>query len=112
MPRLASAVPLACATILLAAGSARVSGTILLCGGPIKPGHPTTSCFAQNGTVSAIDSHNRLVARERTHRARFSFTLPPGRYTLVAATGGTRGERVVVVHAHQSLRANIVIAVP
>jgi len=113
--RLASAVPFACAAVLL---TGHLSGRILLCGGPITPNH-TTRCWTQDGTVAALDSHARVVARERTTGGRFSFTLAPGRYTLVAmiprsghVAGGTRAERAVLVIAHRSLSANIVIPVP
>jgi hypothetical protein len=102
-----------CALALLGCGSAsagldgRVTGSIRLCGGP-APGR----CFDQDGTVSVLGRHDRLVATQRAVHAHFAFALPAGSYTLVARTGGTRGQRQVRIKAGRTLRVNVVIAVP
>ena len=102
-----------CAVALLACASAsaardgRLIGSIRLCGGP-APGR----CFEQDGTVSVLGRHDRLVATQRTAHASFSFALPAGSYTLLARTGGTRGQRQIRITAGLTLRTNIVIAVP
>jgi hypothetical protein len=85
----------------------RVTGLIRLCGGP-APGR----CFSQDGRAYVLGARHRIVETQQTRRARFSFLLPPGQYTLVAKTGGTRGQRAIAIKAHQVLHANIVIAVP
>jgi len=102
-----------CAVALLACACAsaardgRVSGSIRLCGGPAP-----SRCFDQDGTVSVLGRHDRLLATQRTAHSRFSFTLPAGSYTLLARTGGTRAQRRVAITAARTLRVNIVIAVP
>ena len=85
----------------------RVTGLIRLCGGP-APGR----CFSQNGEVSVVAAGELVVAKQETRDARFSFLLVPGKYTLVATTGGAQRERKIVVKAHRLLRANVVIPVP
>jgi hypothetical protein len=103
----------ACLLALLAYGSAsaapdgRLTGLILLCGGP-APGR----CFGRDGTVSVLGRHDRLVARQRTAHSRFSFSLPAGSYTLLARAGDTRSQRQVRIRAGRTLRVNVVIAVP
>jgi hypothetical protein len=89
-----------------AVAQGRVNGSIRLCGGPAP-----SRCFLRDGTVSALRGE-RVVATEKTEHARFSFALAPGRYTLLARTGGTRGEREVSIVANRTLHANIVIPVP
>jgi len=84
-----------------------VSGSIRLCGGPAP-----SRCFDQEGTVSVLGRHDRLVATQRTVHSRFSFTLPAGTYTLIVRDGDVRGQRQVRIGAGQTLRANVVIAVP
>jgi len=88
-------------------GDARVSGLVRLCGGPAP-----ARCFSQDATIAALDAQGQVVSTGRTSEARFSLSLPPGSYTLVASTGGTRGERHVVLHANKTVQVNIVIAVP
>lgn len=85
----------------------RVTGLIRLCGGP-APGR----CWSQDGTAYVLGARQRIVGTQQTRQARFSFLLPPGQYTLVAKTGGTRGQRAITIKAHQVLHANIVIPVP
>jgi hypothetical protein len=87
-------------------GDAHVSGLVRLCGGP-APGR----CFSQDATVTVLDAQGQVVATGKTSQARFSFSLPPGTYTLVARTGGTRGQRKVVLKANQTVQANIVIPI-
>jgi hypothetical protein len=85
----------------------RVTGLIRLCGGP-APGR----CFSQDGTAYIVlGPGHRVMASQKTQHARFSFSLPPGHYTVVAKTGGTRGQRPIVIKANQVLRANVVIAI-
>lgn len=83
---------------------ARVHGVIHLCGGPAP-----SRCFTQNATVTATGT---AIATERTDHAAFSFTLPPGTYTLTATTGGTSGTRHVTLVAGQNLTADITMPVP
>jgi hypothetical protein len=92
-------------------GDAHVTGLIRLCGGPAVNGHAPTRCFSQDGTVTVLDPRNDIVATQKTSHGRFSFSLPAGTYTLVARTGGARGQRLVVAKAHQTLRVNVVIAI-
>lgn len=87
-------------------GDAHVSGLIRLCGGP-APGR----CFSQNATVTVLGAQGHVVATAKTSQARFSFALPPGTYTLIATTGGTRGQRKVVLTANQTVQANIIIPI-
>ena len=84
-----------------------VTGVIRLCGGP-APGR----CFTQDGTVYVLGLRNRELTMQRTRHARFSFHLPAGRYTLLAKTGGTRGEQPIAIRPGVVLHANVVIAVP
>jgi len=70
----------------------RVTGLIRLCGGP-----PPGRCFLQDGTAYVLGARHRVVARQETRHARFSFLLLPGEYTLVAKTGGARGQRPIVI---------------
>ena len=85
----------------------RVTGLIRLCGGP-----PPGRCFLQDGTVYARGLRGHVVASQNSQHARFSFLLPPGAYILVAETGGTRGQRSIVIKAHRVLHANVVIPIP
>jgi hypothetical protein len=87
-------------------GDAHVSGLFRLCGGP-----PPGLCFSQNATVTVLDAQGQVVATGKTSQARFSFSLPPGTYTLIATTGGTRGQRKVVLKANQTVQANIIIPI-
>ena len=91
---------------------ARVTGLIRLCGGPIGVNGRPRPCWHQNGTVTVLGSHGHVVATEKTRHARFSFSLPPGTYVLLARTGGTRGQRTVRLRPGLTLQANITIAVP
>ena len=103
----------ACIVALLAYGSAsaasdgRLTGSILLCGGP-APGR----CVGRDGSVSVFGRHDRLVAIRSTEHSHFTFSLPAGRYTLLARSGDTRAQRQVRIRAGRTLRANVVIAVP
>ena len=85
----------------------RVTGLIRLCGGP-APGR----CFSQDGSAYVVGPRHRVIAKQHTRHARFTFLLPPGRYTLFAQTGGTRGQRSILIKAGQVLHANVVIAIP
>ena len=87
-------------------GDAHVSGLVRLCGGPAP-----SRCFPQDATVTVLAAQGQVVATGKTSQARFSFSLPPGTYTLVARTGGTRGQRKVVLKANQTVQANIVIPI-
>jgi hypothetical protein len=88
-------------------GDADVSGLVRLCGGPAP-----SRCFYQDATVTVLDPRSEVVATGKTSHARFFFSLPPGTYTLVARTGGTRGQRKVTLTAHHTMQANIVIPIP
>ncbi len=93
---------------------ARVSGTVQLCTGPIpamraRPALVIPGCHPvgppATAVVSVLGAHHHLVARQRTHAGHFSFLLAPGRYTLVAKTGGARTQRTVVARAHRTVQA-------
>jgi hypothetical protein len=94
------------ATAEMQTRTAKVLGVIRLCGGPAP-----SRCFHQNGLVSAIGTSGRVVASERTRHASFSFALAPGRYTLVATTGGALGQRQITLAAHETLHVNVVIPI-
>lgn len=94
-----------------AVADAHVMGVIRLCGGPFAQGRASTRCSSQDGTVTVVDSQGRVAATARTSHARFSLSLPPGTCTLIAETGGTRGQRTVVLTANRTVQANIVIPV-
>lgn len=85
------------------AHSARVVGTVRLCGGP-APGH----CFSQSATVTAY-AHHQSVAQQQTHQGRFKFQLLPGHYTLVATSGGAQGMSKVYARKNKTTRTRIVI---
>jgi len=87
-------------------GDAHVAGLIRLCGGPAP-----SRCFSQDGTVTVLDSHGQVVAAAKTRHARFALSLPPGTYSLVARTGGARGERTVVLGAGRTVHANVVVGI-
>ena len=91
---------------------ARVTGLIRLCGGPIGVNGRPRPCSHQNGTVTVLGPYGHAVTAERTRDGRFSFSLPPGTYTPLARTGGTRGRRTVRLRPGLTLRANITIPVP
>jgi hypothetical protein len=52
---------------------------------PTDPG--TNRCTLQAGHVSVLRS-GRLIATSRLARGRFSFTVAPGVYTVIAWNGG------------------------
>jgi hypothetical protein len=85
-------------------GNAHVTGFVRLCGGP-SPGR----CFTQNATVTVVNIAGDVVAAELTSRARFSFMLRPGTYTLVATTGGATGQRTIVLMGGHTRRTNVVV---
>jgi hypothetical protein len=87
-----------------ASGDARVTGLVRLCGGPAP-----SRCATQNETVTALDGAGEVVAAVATTHARFSFSLPPGTYTLLVTTGLARGRRTVVLTAGRTTHANIVV---
>ena len=108
------AVLVGCAAVLLAVAApggastaprGRVTGLIRLCGGP-----PPGRCFLQDGTAYVLGVRNRVRATQEARHARFSFLLPPGRYTLAAKTAGMRGQRPIAVKAHKVLHADIVFS--
>jgi hypothetical protein len=89
--------------------SARIVGSIRLCGGP-APGR----CFSQAGTVTLYNAQQHLLSTKHTKSGRFSFTVSPGTYTLQAGVGGTArtGKQTVVAHAHRTTKVNVVIPIP
>lgn len=87
-------------------GDAHVAGLIRLCGGPAP-----SRCVSQDATVTVLDSHGQVVVAAKTREARFALSLPPGTYSLVATTGGATGERTVVLVAHRTVNANIVVPI-
>jgi hypothetical protein len=87
-------------------GDAGVTGLVRLCGGP-PPGH----CFSQDGDVTALDAAGEVVVVQATTRARFTFALPPGTYTLVATSGGATGRHTVTLAAGRTLRESIVVSI-
>jgi hypothetical protein len=89
-----------------AAGSAHVTGLVRLCGG-LAPGH----CFTQNGAVGVLDTAGEVVATQATTRASFSFSLPPGTYSLVATTGRATGRQTVTLIAGRRVHSNIVVPI-
>jgi hypothetical protein len=94
---------------LTAPGDGHVSGLVRLCGGPAVKGR--ARCFSQNGTVTVFNAQGQVAATAKTSHARFSFSLPPGTYALIATTGGARGQRKVVLTANQTVQANIVVPI-
>ena len=89
---------------------AHVVGKYEACGGPY-PGH----CWLQRtGTVSASRGpRHRVVAVQRLADGRFSFHLPPGKYTLTAVnSAGARWHTIVNAVAGKTTRANIIIPIP
>jgi hypothetical protein len=92
-------------------GDARVSGVIRVCGGPAVTRRAPPRCFSQDATVAVLDAQGQVVAARKTSHARFSFSLPPGTYTLLARTAGTRGERRVVLKANQTVHTSIVVPI-
>ena len=109
------AVVAACAVSAPAASAgreARVTGLIRVCGGPIGVSGRPRPCWHQNGTVSVLGPNGHVIATQRTHHARFSFSLRPGTYTLLARTGGTRGQRTVSLRPGAGLQASVTIPVP
>lgn len=93
-------------------GDARVAGRVRLCGGPLRPGGRQPGCSSRDGAVTVLDSSGDVVAAAATSHGRFSFALPAGAYTLLAATGGTRAQRAVVLTAGRTVNADVTIAVP
>jgi len=89
-----------------AEGSARVTGLVRLCGGPAP-----SRCFSQRAAVGVLDRAGEVVAVQATTRARFSFSLPPGTYSLVATTGGATGRHTVTLIAGHTVHANIVVPI-
>lgn len=87
-------------------GDARVAGLIRLCGGPAP-----SRCFSQDATVTVLDAQGQVVATAKSSHARFAFSLPPGTYSLIASTGGVRGERKVVLKADRTVQATIVVPI-
>ncbi|MGA2470618.1 MAG: hypothetical protein ABSG64_08010 [Solirubrobacteraceae bacterium] len=86
---------------------AHLTGLLRLCGGP-APGR----CYTENGTVEVLDAQHRVVASQHTQGGRFSFLLAPGSYTLTTRMSDLRAQRPVTLEAHQTLHANLIIAVP
>jgi hypothetical protein len=71
-------------------GRTRLSGLVEVCGDPtmhtrLNPG--TNRCTLQAGHVSVLRT-GRLVATSRLAGGRFSFTVTPGAYTVIAWNGG------------------------
>jgi hypothetical protein len=87
-------------------GDAQVAGLIRLCGGPAP-----SRCLSQDATVTVLDSQGQVVAAAKTRQARLAFSLPPGTYSLIATTGGARGERTAVLKADRTVHANIVVPI-
>ena len=87
-------------------GGAHVNGLVRLCGGPAP-----SRCVTQNATVTVLNAAGEVVAAEATTHARFSFSLPSGTYTLVATSGGARGQRTVVLTGDHTLRANVTVPI-
>jgi hypothetical protein len=58
-----------------------------------------------------LDSQGQVVAAAKTRHARFALSLPPGTYSLIARTGGARGERTVVLEAGRTVHANVVVGI-
>jgi hypothetical protein len=83
----------------------RVTGLIRVCGGP-APGR----CRSDDGTAYVLGARRRVLATQETRHARFSFLMPPGRYTLAAMADGMRDQRSIIVKADVVLHANIVFS--
>lgn len=77
-----------CGTSQLAA--ARVIGVVTVCGDPVRNATPAQArhCTLQAGGVSILSAAGRVIAHGQLTRGRFSFALPPGRYTLTAWNQG------------------------
>jgi hypothetical protein len=92
----------ACGTTSPVAGDARVTGVVKLCGGP------TDRCFTERISVFVANARRGVVASALRTNGRFSFAVPPGRYT-VTARDGVLGRRSVNAVAHKTTRVNIII---
>lgn len=86
------------------AQTARIVGRIELCGGLPGP------CRAANGRVTVRNSQGHRVATHRTKHSRFSFTVAPGSYTLIATWDGRHTSSAVHATANKTTRANITFA--
>jgi hypothetical protein len=93
----------ACGTSRVA-GDARVAGVVKLCGGP------TNQCFTEKISVFVANAHRSVVASAVRTNGRFSFAVPPGRYT-VTARDGVLGRRSVNAVAHKTTRVSIIIKI-
>ena len=70
---------------------ARITGTVHLCGGPVAG-----RCFMPPVRISVLGPDQHLIATQAAADLRFSFSLLPGTYTLVAKADGDVIEAVVV----------------
>jgi hypothetical protein len=62
--------------------------------------------------ISALDSHQNVVASVRTVNGEFSLDLAPGIYTVLAEENGYLFGKVAVdAVAHHATRANIIVTV-
>jgi hypothetical protein len=85
---------------------AHVAGVVKQCGGP------TSQCATQRARISALDSHQNVVASVRTVNGEFSLDLAPGIYTVLAEENGYLFGKVAVdAVAHHATRANIIVTV-
>lgn len=121
--RFSAVVPVAVALLwmLAPAGAAsaktpprngRVVGTVSLCEGPLRRGVPDCTTFPpKHALVSVIGSRRNVVVKQSTQNGRFSFSVPAGRYTLLAQVNGASTSRSVVAKADQTVHANLVFGV-
>jgi hypothetical protein len=92
--------------------NARVVGKVSLCEGPLHPGIPDCTTFPpKRALVAVIGSPGNVVVKQATQNGRFSFSLRPGRYTLVAQVNGASTRRSVVAKADKTVYANLVFGV-
>ena len=67
--------------------AAQLTGVVEVCGDAFRTPPPPPAqdtCTLQEGHVHVLDASGRIVARAGLVDGRFSFTLSPGRYRLVA----------------------------
>lgn len=81
---------------------ARVVGVVKLCGGI------GNHCFTEKISIFLTNAHKDVVASALRTNGRFSFKVPPGRYT-VTARDGVVGRRSVDAVAHRTTRVRIII---
>jgi hypothetical protein len=105
---------LVCLVALLLAGcgskrtaSARITGIVKVCGGPLLG--EKASCSLQAGYMFVFDRKHHLVARQRLRRGRYSFSVPPATYELVERNSANSVTHATKAKAAETTVVNFVI---